>query len=84
MTIALDGSGLTIEKLVKIARYGEKAEIHFLPHLLVFLRPVVQLTDRIAGGLIETGFTFLDVLEYLAVLIQMKKLAPDLHKTSRC
>jgi len=28
MTIALDGSGLTIEKLVKIARYGEKVEIH--------------------------------------------------------
>jgi histidine ammonia-lyase len=28
MTIALDGSGLTIEKLVRIARCGEKVEIH--------------------------------------------------------
>jgi histidine ammonia-lyase len=28
MTIVLDGSGLTIEKLVRIARYGEKVELH--------------------------------------------------------
>lgn len=28
MTIVLDGSGLTVEKLVRIARYGEKVELH--------------------------------------------------------
>jgi histidine ammonia-lyase len=28
MTISLDGSGLTIEKLVRIARFGEKVELH--------------------------------------------------------
>ena len=28
MTIVLDGTGLTIEKLVQIARYGEKVELH--------------------------------------------------------
>ncbi|PKK82832.1 MAG: phenylalanine ammonia-lyase [candidate division Zixibacteria bacterium HGW-Zixibacteria-1] len=28
MTIVLDGSGLTIEKLVRIARYNEKVELH--------------------------------------------------------
>ena len=28
MTIVLDGSGLTIEKLVQIAREGEKVELH--------------------------------------------------------
>ncbi|MCS6907936.1 MAG: aromatic amino acid ammonia-lyase [Anaerolineales bacterium] len=28
MTIVLDGSNLTIEKLVRIARYGEKVELH--------------------------------------------------------
>jgi histidine ammonia-lyase len=28
MTIVLDGSGLTIEKLVRIARHGEKVELH--------------------------------------------------------
>jgi len=28
MTIVLDGSGLTIEKLVQIARHGEKVELH--------------------------------------------------------
>jgi histidine ammonia-lyase len=28
MTITLDGSGLSIEKLVRIARHGEKAELH--------------------------------------------------------
>ena len=28
MTITLDGSGLTIEKLVRIARFGEKVELH--------------------------------------------------------
>jgi len=28
MAIVLDGSGLTIEKLVRIARYGEKVELH--------------------------------------------------------
>ncbi len=28
MTITLDGSGLTIDKLVKIARHGEKVELH--------------------------------------------------------
>lgn len=28
MAIALDGNGLTVEKLVAIARYGEKVEIH--------------------------------------------------------
>jgi len=28
MTIVLDGSGLTIEKLVSIARFGEKVELH--------------------------------------------------------
>jgi histidine ammonia-lyase len=28
MTIVLDGSGLTIEKLVRITRYGEKVELH--------------------------------------------------------
>jgi histidine ammonia-lyase len=28
MTITLDGSGLTIDKLVHIARYGEKVELH--------------------------------------------------------
>ena len=28
MSIVLDGSGLTIEKLVKIARYNEKVELH--------------------------------------------------------
>ncbi len=28
MTIVLDGSGLTIDKLVRIARFGEKVELH--------------------------------------------------------
>ncbi len=28
MTVVLDGSGLTIEKLVRIARHGEKVELH--------------------------------------------------------
>jgi histidine ammonia-lyase len=28
MTVTLDGSGLTIEKLVRIARFGEKVELH--------------------------------------------------------
>jgi len=28
MTIVLDGSGLSIEKLVRIARHDEKVEIH--------------------------------------------------------
>ncbi len=28
MTIVLDGSGLTVEKLVRIARHGEKVELH--------------------------------------------------------
>ena len=28
MTITIDGSGLTIEKLVRIARHGEKVTLH--------------------------------------------------------
>jgi histidine ammonia-lyase len=28
MTVVLDGSGLTVEKLVRIARHGEKVELH--------------------------------------------------------
>jgi histidine ammonia-lyase len=28
MSIVLNGSGLTIEKLVKIARHNEKVELH--------------------------------------------------------
>ena len=39
MAIALDGSGLTIEKLVRIARHGEKVEI---PGVEVFVRPVQE------------------------------------------
>ena len=28
MAIVLDGSGLTVEKLVRIARHGEQVELH--------------------------------------------------------
>jgi len=28
MSIVLDGSKLTVEKIVRIARYGEKVELH--------------------------------------------------------
>ena len=44
MTIILDGSGLTIEKLVQIARFGEKVELH--PEALERIKGCRQMLEN--------------------------------------
>ncbi|MEW5874727.1 MAG: aromatic amino acid ammonia-lyase [Candidatus Zixiibacteriota bacterium] len=49
MSIILDGSGLTIEKLVRIARHGEKVELH--PDALARIKACrAMLEDKIKAG----------------------------------
>ncbi len=44
MTIALDGTGLTVEKLVRIARQGERVELH--PNALARITSCRELLER--------------------------------------
>jgi len=54
MTIVLDGSGLTIEKLVRIARHGEHVELH--PDALERIRVCrLMLEEKIAAHEIMYG-----------------------------
>jgi len=54
MTIVLDGSGLTIEKLVQIARHGEKVELH--PDALERIKVCrAMLEEKIEAGEIMYG-----------------------------
>ena len=54
VTIVLDGSGLTIEKLVRIARHGEKVEL--APDALERIKICrAMLEENIAAGAIMYG-----------------------------
>lgn len=54
MTITLDGSGLTLEKLVHIARYGERVELH--PDALERIRVCrAMLEEKLAAREIMYG-----------------------------
>ncbi|MBC8509986.1 MAG: aromatic amino acid lyase [Anaerolineales bacterium] len=54
MTVVLDGSGLTIEKLVRIARHGEKVELH--PEALERIKVCrAMLEEKIVAGEIMYG-----------------------------
>ncbi len=44
MTIVLDGQSLTVEKLVRIARHGEKVELH--PDALERIRACRQMLEE--------------------------------------
>ena len=54
MTVVLDGFGLTVEKLVRIARHGEKVELH--PEALERIKVCrAMLEEKIAAGEIMYG-----------------------------
>ena len=54
MSVVLDGSGLTIEKLVRIARHGEKVELH--PEALERIKICrAMLEEKIVAGEIMYG-----------------------------
>jgi len=54
MTVVLNGSGLTIEKLVRIARHGEKVELH--PEALERIKVCrAMLEEKIVAGEIMYG-----------------------------
>lgn len=54
MTIVLDGSGLTIEKLVRIARHGDMVELH--PEALARIKTCrAMLEDKIKAGEVMYG-----------------------------
>jgi len=54
MTVVLDGSGLTVEKLVRIARHGEKVELH--PGALERIKVCrAMLEEKIVAGEIMYG-----------------------------
>ena len=54
MSIVLDGSNLTIEKLVRIARDGEKVELH--PEALERIKICrAMLEEKLAAGEIMYG-----------------------------